>query len=217
MKILPQNPARRPHISIVSDCRGLIAAMAWMAPVVHASTPGLSPEKLEFFESKIRPVLATECYECHGAEKQKGGLRLDYKAGWEKGGDSGPSILPGNPKDSLLLQSVRHEDPDLKMPSKAPKLSPEAIAHLEKWVAMGAPDPREKPEPISGSTWSLKLAERRKWWSFQPVRDGKKGAFAGSRSVARHSSEAASFRADGPDSEPNRTFRVSTDCGPAWA
>jgi hypothetical protein len=171
MKILPQNPSRRPPISIASDFRGLVAAATWMAPVVNASTPGLSPETLEFFESKIRPVLATECYECHGAEKQKGGLRLDYKAGWEKGGDSGPSILPGNPKDSLLLQSVRHEDVDLKMPSKAPKLSPEAIAHLEKWVAMGAPDPREKPEPATNSTWLLKLAERRKWWSFQPVQN----------------------------------------------
>jgi cytochrome c553 len=144
--------------------------------VCLAVTPAVisapSPQDLEFFESKIRPILASECYECHGAEKQKGGLRLDFKGGWEQGGDSGTSILPGNPRESLFLKSVRHEEPDLKMPSKAPKLSDQTIADLEKWIAIGAPDPRDRPAESQNTsdTWPMKLAERRKWWSLQPLR-----------------------------------------------
>src|SRR5262245_14913100 len=87
-----------------------------------AAAPPLPPEQAEFFETKIRPVLASECVECHGAEKQKGGLRLDYREGWKTGGDTGAAIVPGKPGESLLLRSIRHEDPDLKMPSKRPKL-----------------------------------------------------------------------------------------------
>src|SRR5688500_14371108 len=91
---------------------------AWVAigaSAVAANTP-ITPEAQEFFENKIRPVLAAECYECHNAKKDKGGLRLDYRGGWQKGGDSGDAIIPGDPKNSLLIQSIKHEDPDLKMP-----------------------------------------------------------------------------------------------------
>src|SRR4051794_32921369 len=70
-----------------------------------------------FFESKIRPVLAQDCYECHSsALKKKGGLLLDSRAGWQAGGDTGPAIVPGDPSKSLLMQAIRHEHDDLKMP-----------------------------------------------------------------------------------------------------
>ncbi len=62
---------------------------------------------MEFFENKIRPVLVAECYECHGAKKQKGGLRLDFRDGWKKGGESGDAIVPGEPAKGLLLSSIR--------------------------------------------------------------------------------------------------------------
>ena len=93
-----------------------LIAVAVVATAAGQS-PVPTPEALEFFEKKIRPVLVAECYECHGAKKTKGGLRLDYREGWKKGGDSGDAIVPGAPEKSLVLTSIRHTDPDLKMPS----------------------------------------------------------------------------------------------------
>lgn len=131
----------------------------------------ITPEAREFFESKIRPILVSECNECHSAAKHKGGLRLDYRDGWKKGGDTGDAIVPGNAAKSLLIKSIRHEDPDLKMPAKSPKLDDKVIADFEKWVNMGAPDPRdEPPKELTGKpSWADLLATRRTWWSLQPV------------------------------------------------
>jgi hypothetical protein len=85
-----------------------------------------TPEQVAFFESKIRPVLVERCYECHSAkaEKLKGGLLLDSRAGVVKGGDTGPAITPGNLDASLLVAAVRYADKDLAMPPKK-KLAPE--------------------------------------------------------------------------------------------
>lgn len=149
----------RPHV---------FSAIFAVASIARAD---LKPEELEFFEAKIRPILSAECYECHGAKKQKGGLRLDYRDGWKKGGDSGDAIVPGNAAKSLLITSIRHDDPDLKMPDKSPKLDDRVIADFEKWVNMGAPDPRDQPPAeLSGKpAWKDLLAARRTWWSLQPV------------------------------------------------
>ncbi|MBN8248240.1 MAG: DUF1553 domain-containing protein [Verrucomicrobia bacterium] len=130
-----------------------------------------TPEQLEFFERRIRPVLANHCYECHsaGAAKLKGGLLLDSLAGVRQGGDTGPAITPGEPDASLLIQAVRHGDPNLTMPPKA-KLPPEAIADLELWVRQGAPDPRIEDTVASSRTKSAVDWDRaREWWSFRPV------------------------------------------------
>jgi cytochrome c553 len=131
-----------------------------------------TPEQLDFFEQKIRPVLAAECYECHGAEKQKGGLRLDSREALRKGGDTAPGLMPGEPGKSLLLDAIKHLDSDLKMPSKAPKLADSVIADFEKWITDGAVDPRDEPpkETAGKPTWEQLLAARRGWWSLQPVR-----------------------------------------------
>ena len=146
----------------------LISALIGSAALAAGVLP---PEQAEFFEKKIRPVLASECYECHDAKKQKGGLRLDYRDGWKKGGDSGDAIVPGEPAKSLLLKSIRHEDPDLKMPLKRPKLSDAAIADFEKWIALGAPDPRDEPPKADTAVpWESLLADRKTWWSLQPIR-----------------------------------------------
>jgi hypothetical protein len=148
------------------------ASLAGLNGITVAASSPLTAEQTEFFEKKIRPVLVAECVECHNADKQKGGLRLDYRDGWKKGGDSGETIVPGDPKDSLLLRTIRHEEEDLKMPSKAPKLDPAVIADFEAWVKMGAPDPRDTPAKSgeSESKWAQLLALRRGWWSLQPVR-----------------------------------------------
>lgn len=130
---------------------------------------------IEFFESKIRPVLAQECYECHSsAGKQKGGLILDYRDGLLTGGDSGPAIQPGDANASLLMEALRHEN-DLEMPKAGVKLDAPIIADFEKWINMGAPDPRDNPptkEQLEADTnWSAIFKTRQNWWSFQPVKD----------------------------------------------
>ncbi len=134
-----------------------------------ASAHAVPPDQVEFFEKRIRPVLAETCHECHGAEKQKGGLRLDSRPGWQKGGDTGAAIIPGKPAESLLLKAIRHDDPELKMPAKRPKLDAGAIADFEKWIALGAPDPRDEPAKERPRAWAEIFSERKAWWSFQSI------------------------------------------------
>ena len=114
-----------------------------------------------FFEQKIRPVLVEKCYSCHSAtaEKLKGNLFLDTREGAIKGGDLGPSVVPGDPDRSLLIKAIRYADDDLKMPPKKPKLADADIAKLERWVAMGAPDPRVAKVANADATW----------WSLKPI------------------------------------------------
>ena len=121
-----------------------------------------------FFESKVRPMLVEHCYECHSGEKTKGGLALDNKQGWEKGGDTGPAIVPSKPDESLLIKAVRYHDEDLAMPpkKKGGKLPAAVIADLVEWVKMGAPDPRVAAAKIAG----MKADEAKAWWAFQPLK-----------------------------------------------
>jgi hypothetical protein len=140
--------------------------------IACASTASLTPAQTEFFENKIRPVLAGECYECHSARQVKGGLRLDWRDALLKGGNSGPAIVPGDAKNSLLITAITHARADLKMPEKGVKLDDAVIRDFIKWVNDGAPDPRTAPPAESAaaaSTWDATLAARRTWWSFQPV------------------------------------------------
>src|ERR1700737_532598 len=108
-------------------------------PKPKGSPVALDPAAAEFFESKVRPILAENCYKCHGPKKQKGGLRLDSSAALREGADSGPIIVLGKPKESVLIRAVNHEGPK-KMPPKT-KLKPEEIAVLTEWVKRGAPWP----------------------------------------------------------------------------
>jgi hypothetical protein len=115
-----------------------------------------------FFETKIRPVLAERCWSCHGPEKQTNDLRLDSRAAALEGGFEGPSIVPGEPDESLLIAAVR-QDGDLKMPPKG-KLDDAAVADLVEWVRRGAPWPEGSPAAES------KEDRARVHWAFQPVR-----------------------------------------------
>ncbi|HEY1381543.1 MAG TPA: PSD1 and planctomycete cytochrome C domain-containing protein, partial [Gemmataceae bacterium] len=137
-----------------------ITALLLAAGTVRAD-PGT-----EFFETKVRPVLAEHCYKCHStaAKKQQGGLHLDTRDAIRAGGDTGPAIVPGKPAESLLLKAVRQTG-DLKMPPKS-KLPDAVIADLEKWIAIGAPDPRG----VATAARSVSIEEGRKFWSFQPLR-----------------------------------------------
>lgn len=121
-----------------------------------------------FFREKIEPVLKANCYGCHstGAEKVRGGLLLDSRAGVLEGGDSGPAVVPGKSDESLLIQAIRHEE-GLAMPPRKPRLPATTLADFTAWVNRGAPDPREGVGPTSVSPQS---EEARRHWSFQPVR-----------------------------------------------
>ena len=129
----------------------------------------VTPEQLAFFESKIRPVLVTSCYKCHSAssEKIKGGLLLDTREGIRKGGDTGAAVVPGNLEESVLVQAIRFQDDDLQMPPKQ-KLPDEVIADFERWVAMGAPDPRDGT--VTAAAKGIDIEEGRRFWAFQPPR-----------------------------------------------
>ena len=121
------------------------------------------PDQAEFFETKVRPVLADSCLNCHGAKKQSSGLRLDSRAAILEGGLNGPSIVPGNADQSLLIQAVRWTHDDIKMPEKA-KLPDASIEALAQWVRIGAP----WPETSSGAAADQRAASSH--WAFQPVK-----------------------------------------------
>lgn len=98
----------------------------------------LADERDEFFETRIRPVLVEQCYECHNSSKTaEGGLAMDQRAATLKGGDGGAIIVPGKPAESRLLSILRHEVDGLKMPQSGPKLSKAVISDFENWIAMG--------------------------------------------------------------------------------
>lgn len=126
-------------------------------------------EELAFFEREVRPLLANHCYECHSEEagKRKGGLWLDRREAWQEGGDAGPSIIPGEPDKSLVIHSIRYSDPDLQMPPKS-RMSEEEISVLEKWVALGAPDPRDAAMG-GGIQEAINYEAARREWAFRPV------------------------------------------------
>ena len=136
----------------------------------------LSTEESEFFEAKVRPILAEHCYDCHSneAKKLKGKLFLDSKWGWATGGVGGPAIIPGDLIESMVIDAVRHTEELVDaMPPKY-KIKDEEITILEKWVAMGAPDPRAKVEEKEGLVEVFDLPKRfAEHWSWRPVQPTK--------------------------------------------
>lgn len=150
--------------------------MAWPAVARDDGAP------MEFFEERVRPLLADHCYSCHSEDKArpKGNLRLDSREGWEEGGDSGAALVPGEPDRSLLIRAVRYADSELRMPPRG-KLADDEIAALEAWVRMGAPDPRiaepaaaaesAPPSPLDAGERSAIESAARSHWAFRPMAD----------------------------------------------
>ena len=149
-------------------CTALVVCSGnlWSAETEPAQTP--KPEKLtakgvEFFESKIRPVLMQRCYSCHSsqAKEVKGGLLLDTREGVRKGGEGGSAVIPGDIEESLLLQAIKHETYEMPPGDKLPD---NVISDFEEWVRMGAPDPRVG-KAAGGK--KLSLADARSFWAFR--------------------------------------------------
>jgi hypothetical protein len=135
-----------------------------------AAQGGGNEQAMEFFENRIRPVLAKRCLACH-TESRMGGLQLDTREGLLKGGNSGPAIVPHDPDNSLLIQAVRRTHERIKMPPPG-KLPDEEIADLTTWVKMGAlwPESRAALSPSNQKGNYVITAEQRAFWAFQPVR-----------------------------------------------
>ncbi len=164
------NPVRL--ITILSTL--VCAQLAWADPAAD-----------QHFLNRVKPLLDSRCITCHGAEKQKGGLRLDSRAAAIKGGESGPAVVPGKPGESLLLDAVLHSKKELKMPPKE-KLTTADIRVLKRWIRDGAPwpatsalaaAPPPKPGERIGDAWSdprnpivrIFGGQRLDLWSLQPV------------------------------------------------
>ena len=116
----------------------IVSALSLVSAFAQTPSAAQSPD---FFENKVRPVLAENCYDCHTAAEM-GGLRVDSRERLLQGGKSGAAIVPGDPDKSLLIQAVRQSG-DLKMP-KGGKLKPAEVEAFAEWVKMGAPWPEAK-------------------------------------------------------------------------
>jgi mono/diheme cytochrome c family protein len=137
-----------------------------------AATPvGGTPAAVDadFFENKVRPILANNCYDCH-SDQASGGLRLDSKDAFEKGGAHGAEVMPGDPEKSRLIQAIEQTGA-LKMP-KGGKLKPDEVATLVAWVKAGAQWPANASAAITSTTASTGTItdKQRNFWSFQPLK-----------------------------------------------
>ena len=161
------------HLHSVSVIHSLVLFTTLLLGFCVMSARGAEPDAagIEFFEASIRPLLVAQCYECHAADESNGGLRLDCREFVLKGGDTGPALHPGEPDKSLLIEAVRYKNADLQMPPKN-ALSPAEVAALEKWVTMGAPDPRDSVpvKRVSGPS-GMSIEEGKQFWSFKAITD----------------------------------------------
>ncbi|MCE9533413.1 MAG: PSD1 and planctomycete cytochrome C domain-containing protein, partial [Planctomycetes bacterium] len=166
---------QRITLSLVVLLSAIASDLAWGAEKpekqpAEKATEAAKPDAkgIEFFEAKIRPILANHCYKCHSVQagKAEGSLQVDSREAIRTGGDRGAAVVPGDPDASLLLTAIRHTDSDLQMPPKKDKLSEAIIKDFESWIRMGAPDPRERTAAgVAGG--QLNIEAGRKFWAFQ--------------------------------------------------
>ncbi len=158
----------RARLPIVTRCL-LSCSLLLCGSLVQAGD--ISPG--DFFEAKIRPLLANKCLECHGPKKQESDLRLDSRDAAMKGNADGPVIVPGQPEKSRLIAAVSYHS-DIKMPPKG-KLPEEAVADLTTWIRLGAPWPAGSASAAAPGAESLAtmnpVEAARHHWAFQPVHE----------------------------------------------
>ncbi len=171
----PQNHGRPRTTAATRALRGLACAVTLGlgvgGPADGAEAPDPAVAGAEHFEKEVRPILVEHCLECHsggGGKKRRGGLALDSKAGWERGGDRGPAIVPGVLEESPLIEAIRYQDRDFAMPPKG-KLSDGEIAALTRWVKEGAFDPRGGGAVPASKT--IDFPKGKDLWSFRPPDD----------------------------------------------
>ena len=161
-----------PPLATALCCLGAFAFCQTAVAAESADQP--TAEQLEFFESKVRPILVERCYECHSGDQKepKGGLKVDSRAALLAGGETGPAVVPGNLKESLLIDAINYGDL-YQMPPKS-KMPEAEIAVLTRWVEQGAPWPKETSSaPAAGSTAKGFDIQQRKaeHWCWQTVQN----------------------------------------------
>lgn len=142
----------------------LLLACAGLALAADPAAPN------EFFETRVRPVIAQACFACHAAGTRMGGLDMTSREGLLRGGSSGPSIVPGEPAKSILIQAVSYTHERLRMPLQKTRLSDTQVADLTAWVKSGAIWPDSKPVTAPSGPGYAITKEQRAFWAFQPVR-----------------------------------------------
>ncbi len=156
----------------VGPCVALVAGLLVGSLRAEEPKKPFAPADVQFFETKVRPLLSEFCFKCHGDVKRpKGGLRLDSLSAMLTGGDQGPALVPGQPDKSLLIKAITYADKELKMPP-AQKMTREQIAQLTDWVRRGASWPGSSADaaaPIRKADAQVTDKDRAHW-SFQPVR-----------------------------------------------
>src|SRR5262245_22726537 len=156
----------KPKVLLLLPLVLVCGRLNWAAPKPQANT-----EQIEFFETKIRPLLSSKCFACHGSEIQMAKLNMATAASFFKGGESGPVVVKGEPENSRLISAVNYQG-QVKMPPTG-KLKDAEIADLVAWIKIGAPWPDataaevviEKPKGYQFTE------EQKKFWAFQPVKD----------------------------------------------
>jgi len=163
----------RQKIDFAAGLLSFVSLLSLNAIALSGQDEGISDEKIskehiDFFESKIRPVLVKNCYGCHSAKtgKARGGLMLDTKDGIRAGGDSGEGVLPGDVGEGTILSAINYED--WEMPPGRP-LANHEIDDIRAWIAMGAPDPRATKIGKINSTITDRDIEAAKndFWAYQ--------------------------------------------------
>lgn len=169
--------------TLIAGCTVMACAGLAVQTAPKTASKGPASTDTAFFEAKIRPILTKECLPCHSrkAGAVQGGLSMDTRVEMLTGASKGPLIVPGKPKDSLLIQVIRHLHPTLKMPP-ASKLTETQIQTLEAWIAKGAIDPRGsqqqivRPETKEQKEWAYRKpvlplvpTETNGGWASQPI------------------------------------------------
>ena len=147
-------------VSSVLICGSVLFSLHSPAAAGESARP--TPQQVEFFESRIRPILAEHCWACHGPKKQSGGIRLDARKSILEESEHGPVVVPGAPEKSALVKAIRHTG-EIRMPPKQ-KLPAAAIDALTAWIKMGAPWPDAKTTASADDAW-------KKHWAFQAIRN----------------------------------------------
>jgi len=185
----------------------VLLALLSLGAQAQEAPPAADRDGLDFFEKKIRPVLVDRCYSCHsaGAKKLKGGLYVDSLEGMLKGGDTGPSVVPGQPGKSLLIKAIGYTDEDLQMPPKG-RLLPPVVADFEAWVKRGAPAPKSKG-PVAARR-EINIEAGKSYWAFQPLHAPAQGSID---AFIRARLEAAGLRPNGSASRRTLIRRITFD------
>lgn len=164
------SPARAMRIVAGMSCSLVLLVPFMTASAEETNSP--SPQDIEFFEKKVRPVLAARCYTCHSNRSKtlKGALKVDSREALLAGGDTGPAIVPGKPGESLLIAAIQFTaNADYQMPPKG-KLPEHEIKALTEWVRRGAPFPGGAATTSQGER-KIDFAKARKFWSFVPLEE----------------------------------------------